>query len=59
MLYYMNPMAGLIETFRYAVTGQGNFSLMGLGIAAIASVIILLIGLSVFRQIERSFADFI
>ncbi|HEY9876756.1 MAG TPA: ABC transporter permease [Candidatus Obscuribacterales bacterium] len=57
--YYLNPMAGLIETFRFAVSGQGSFSPIGLGIAAIASVVTFFLGLTVFRQIERSFADFI
>nr|WP_199295209.1 MULTISPECIES: ABC transporter permease [unclassified Trichocoleus] len=59
LLYYLNPMAGLIEAFRFAVSGQGSFSGMGLGISAVTSVIIFPIGLTVFRQVERSFADFI
>ncbi len=59
LLYYLNPMAGLIEAFRFAVSGQGSFSGMGLGISAVTSVIIFAIGLTVFRQVERSFADFI
>lgn len=58
-LYYLNPMAGLIEAFRFGVTGRGSFSWMGLGMAAVASVVIFAIGLVVFRQVERSFADFI
>lgn len=59
LFYYLNPMAGLIEAFRFAVSGQGSFSGMGLGISAVTSVIIFAIGLTVFRQVERSFADFI
>nr|WP_263012938.1 ABC transporter permease [Ancylothrix sp. D3o] len=57
--YYLNPMAGLIEAFRYAVTGQGGFSWLGLGISALISLILFSLGFSVFRQVERSFADFI
>ncbi len=59
MWYYLNPMAGLIETFRFAVTGQGSFSWLGCGISAVASAVMFAIGLTVFRQVERSFADFI
>lgn len=59
LFYYLNPMAGLIEAFRFAVSGQGSFSWMGLGISAVTSVIIFALGLTVFRQVERSFADFI
>ena len=57
--YYINPMAGLIEAFRYAVTGQGGLSWLGLGISALISLILFSLGFSVFRQVERSFADFI
>ena len=59
MWYYLNPMAGLISTFRFAVTGQGSFSWIGCGISAVASAVMFAIGLTVFRQVERSFADFI
>ncbi len=57
--YYLNPMAGLIEAFRFSVTGQGGFSWLGLGISALISLILFSLGFSVFRQVERSFADFI
>lgn len=59
MWYYLNPMAGLIETFRFAVTGQGSFSGIGCGISAFTAAVMFAIGLTVFRQVERSFADFI
>jgi lipopolysaccharide transport system permease protein len=57
--YYLNPMAGLIETFRFAVTGQGSLSWIGCGISTVTSAVMFIIGLTVFRQVERSFADFI
>lgn len=57
--YYLNPMAGLIELCRFAVTGQGNFSVMGLGLSVAGAVAFFLLGSTVFRWVEQSFADFI
>jgi lipopolysaccharide transport system permease protein len=58
-LYYLNPMVGLIELSRYAVTGQGTVDLQGLGISAVSAIALFIIGSTVFRWVERSFADFI
>ncbi|MBD2039820.1 ABC transporter permease [Microcoleus sp. FACHB-672] len=57
--YYLNPMAGLIELCRFAVTGQGNFSLIGLSLSVAGAIAFFIIGSTVFRWVERSFADFI
>ena len=58
-LYYLNPMVGLIELSRYAVTGQGTVDVQGLGISAVAAIGLFVLGSTVFRWVERSFADFI
>jgi lipopolysaccharide transport system permease protein len=58
-LYYLNPMVGLIELSRFAVTGQGMVDLQGLGISAVAAIALFILGSTVFRWVERSFADFI
>jgi lipopolysaccharide transport system permease protein len=58
-LYYLNPMVGLIELSRFAVTGQGTVDLQGLGISAVAAIALFILGSTVFRWVERSFADFI
>ena len=58
-LYFLNPMAGLIELSRYAVTGQGTLALNSLWISAGAAIALFGLGLTVFRWVERSFADFI
>jgi lipopolysaccharide transport system permease protein len=57
--YYLNPMAGLIELSRFAVTGQGSVNLYGLGISVLVTITLFLIGSTIFRWVERSFADFI
>jgi lipopolysaccharide transport system permease protein len=58
-IYYLNPMAGLIELSRFAVTGQGSFQWLGVGISAGVAIAALLLGSTIFRRVERSFADFI
>lgn len=57
--YYLNPMVGLIELSRFAVTGQGSIPWIGLGFSAGVAIAFFLLGSTVFRQIERSFADVI
>jgi lipopolysaccharide transport system permease protein len=59
VIYYLNPMAGIIEGFRWAVIGQGAAPI-GPVLASIAvGVIVMLSGLAYFRRVERTFADVI
>jgi lipopolysaccharide transport system permease protein len=57
--YYLNPMVGLIELSRFAITGQGAIHWQGLGISAVVAIALFILGSTVFRWVERSFADFI
>lgn len=52
-----NPMSAIIETFRFAFTGSGNFSWMSLGYSAAFAAALLLIGTLVFNKVEKSFMD--
>jgi lipopolysaccharide transport system permease protein len=57
-LYYLNPMAGLIDTFRWTVLGRGfNPWLPGLGLSLGVTLVLLVSGMLYFRATERSFAD--
>jgi lipopolysaccharide transport system permease protein len=58
-LYALNPMVGVIEGFRWAVTGQGVPDLTAMGIGFVLIVVLLLGGLVFFRKNEHSFADLI
>jgi len=58
-LYALNPMVGVIEGFRWAVTGQGVPDLMAMGVGLVLIVVLLLGGLVFFRKNEHSFADLI
>ncbi|MGE0351085.1 ABC transporter permease [Hydrogenophaga sp.] len=57
-LYYLNPMAGLIDAFRWTVLGS-NFTpwLPGIGLSLSVLVVLLVAGTLYFRATERSFAD--
>ena len=56
MLAY-NPIAPIIETFRYIFTGHGSLDWGGLIISGIATILILFFGLVLFNRVERTFMD--
>jgi lipopolysaccharide transport system permease protein len=53
----LNPMCGLIETFKYGFLGTGQFYPGAFIYSIIASVIIFIIGLVVFNKVEKNFVD--
>ena len=56
-LYGLNPMAGVIEGFRWALTGHGQPPGPQLAASAAAVVLILLGGLLFFQRMEGAIAD--
>jgi lipopolysaccharide transport system permease protein len=58
-LYALNPMVGIIDGFRWALLGQGEFSWTSILISLAVGVVAFTLGAFVFRRIERSFADVI
>ena len=59
MIYALNPMVGIIDGFRWALLGQGEFSWLSIGVSLGIGFLIFIVGAFVFRRIERSFADVI
>jgi lipopolysaccharide transport system permease protein len=57
LLYGLNPMAGVIEGFRWALLGHGAAPGRMLAVSAAATVVLLIGGLYYFRRMERIFAD--
>ena len=53
----LNPMTGIIEAFRYAFLGKGEFSAWILGYSAAVTLTILILGLALFNKTERNFVD--
>ena len=59
-IYQLNPMAGVIEGFRWALLGQGAAPPVGsVVVSAVVTLIVLVLGLAYFRRVERTFADVI
>lgn len=53
----LNPVVPVVETFRYAFTGNGTFSLTYLIISFFVTIVILIIGILVFNRVEKTFMD--
>jgi lipopolysaccharide transport system permease protein len=57
LVYSLNPMAGVVNGFRWALLGIGSGPDAGLWVSVGISVLILVSGLFYFRNMERTFAD--
>jgi lipopolysaccharide transport system permease protein len=59
-LYYLNPMVGVIDGFRWAILG-GEIELNPMGFSLSCGIIcfFLWLGIRQFRKMESSFADLI
>jgi lipopolysaccharide transport system permease protein len=55
--YGLNPMAGVIEGFRWALLGQTECPWGMLGVSILTVGVLLVGGLYYFRRMERAFAD--
>jgi len=57
--YFLNPMAGLLEAFRWSLLGHEILPIAPVVYAAIVSVLIFFGGAFAFKKMERKFADVI
>jgi lipopolysaccharide transport system permease protein len=57
LIYGLNPMAGVVEAFRWALLGAKTAPSMMIGISCIAALTILVSGAFYFRRMEKTFAD--
>lgn len=57
LLYGLNPMAGVVEGFRWALLGETPVSGALLAVSFLAVLILLASGLYYFRRMEDTFAD--
>lgn len=53
----LNPVAPIVETFRYAFLGRGSFEWFFLLISAAVTAVLLILGMIVFNQVEKNFID--
>jgi homopolymeric O-antigen transport system permease protein len=57
LVYSLNPMAGVVNGFRWALLGTETGPGPSMAISAAIAVIVLVSGLFYFRSMERTFAD--
>ena len=57
LIYGLNPMAGVIEGFRWALLGKDTPDLVVLAVSFAVVLLLLLGGLVFFRNMESTFAD--
>jgi len=57
--YFLNPMAGIVEGFRWALFGSGSLPLGQLGVSTLVTCLLLATGLAYFRRVEDTLADWV
>lgn len=57
LIILANPMSSIIETFRYAFTGSGEFNWFSLGYSFVIMLILLILGVLIFNKVEKTFMD--
>jgi lipopolysaccharide transport system permease protein len=55
----MNPMAGVVEGFRWALLGANTKPGPLIAVSVLMAVFLLLSGAYYFRRMERTFADLV
>ncbi len=53
----LNPLAPILETFRFAFFGEGSFSWGMLGYSAVWMIVLLCSGILIFNKVEKTFMD--
>lgn len=53
----VNPMTGIIEAFRFAFLGKGEFSLASIGYSAVITLLVFFLGIIIFNKTEKNFVD--
>jgi lipopolysaccharide transport system permease protein len=57
LLYALNPMAGVVEGFRWAILGKGGCDGLSLALSGSVTLVVLISGLFYFRRLEQQVAD--
>ena len=55
----LNPVAPIVEIYRYAFLGSGSFKWQFLLISAAVTAVVLIAGIIVFNQVEKNFIDMV
>ncbi|MBA2611413.1 MAG: ABC transporter permease [Bacteroidetes bacterium] len=57
LLLLANPITSIVEAFKYAFLGVGEFNWLYLGYSFVFTLMLFFIGLVVFNKVEKSFMD--
>ena len=57
--YAANPMAALVDLYRWAILGTEHMPGSALAVSAVSAALFLAVGIAYFQRVERSFADVI
>jgi len=57
LVYGLNPMAGVVECFRWGLFGKHTGSLALIGLSSFMVLVAFVGGLAYFRRVEKTFAD--
>ncbi len=57
LVYSLNPMAGVVNGFRWALLGTNTGPNLNMAVSVAISLVVLISGLFYFRSMERTFAD--
>lgn len=57
LIILANPITGLIEAFKYAFIGIGEFNWLYLSYSLLFTIILFFVGLIIFNKVEKSFMD--
>lgn len=57
MFVYYNPVAPLVEAFKFGLTGAGSFNTGMLLYSAIVTTLLIVIGIGLFNKVENTFMD--
>jgi lipopolysaccharide transport system permease protein len=56
-LIVANPISSIIETFRFAFLGSGEFNSLYFGYSCVATIVIMAVGVLIFNRVEKTFMD--
>ena len=57
LVYSLNPMAGVVNGFRWALLGTNTGPNLNMAVSVVISLVVLVSGVFYFRSMERTFAD--
>lgn len=56
-IYDFNPVVFVIESFRFALMGEGTVTFLQVAISAVISLVVLVLGLAVFNRVSQTSVD--